>query len=208
MFIRTYPSWQGTQHSSEHSINTTTPEDCSPDTPQVIYLHTSHSDPTLGSPSKSMVPSTAMPALSSLHRPQYQYPATPQPTSPAGHVGRFLDSNPRPSKSPRHGTPPQLPAVSYTDYGVTRYEPSYPASSGVGPQLLASPLSQVQLQERGFFPVANTIPMQAWTTATDAVGLYGASLPSNNSAQYGLAPDQYYVKQENPSQQHYTWNPV
>ncbi|RDW89114.1 hypothetical protein BP6252_01146 [Coleophoma cylindrospora] len=203
---QTYPSWHAAQHSSGHSINTSPPSSLPPNMPQGDYMHVSHSDTTLHSSGTSMAQSTTIPAPSSSNQPQYQFSAPPQPASPTGHVGRFWDSNPRPAKSPRHMTPPELSAASYADYGITRYETTYPANNEAGPPLHSSPLSHVQVQEREYFPIPNAIPMQAWTTASDVGGIYQTSLPSTTPAQYGYAPNQGFVKQEEHPQQHYTWN--
>jgi hypothetical protein len=126
------------------------------------------------------------------NRQQYAYP-TPAP--PAATPIRFVDGNPRPSKSPRHAAPPELPSNTYAEYGA-RFAPPYNGNT-----------SAMATRTNEYFPT--TMPMQAWTTGPDTSVVYGtATQPLQGpNAQHYEFPSEHYVKEESNPQQHYTWNP-
>jgi hypothetical protein len=129
-------------------------------------------------------------------RQQYAYhPASAPPIG--GPPIRFIDSNPRPAKSPRHVAPPELPASSYhSEYSAsTRFAPPYSAPSEPMPPRSAD-----------YFPPP--APAQSWTTAPEPVSTYGTSTqPSSSVQHYDFPSEHQYPKEENGTQQqHYTWS--
>lgn len=162
------------------------------------YLHVSQptGDMThLNSPSSTMPRSQPLPLP---QQPQYPY----QPTSNTTNAApiRFIDNNPRPTKSPRHAPPPEpLPLPSYSDYGA-RFAPPYS-----GPGELLPP------REPAYFP-SHSMPMpQSWTTAAETSGLYGTTTqaPTSSLQHHYQFPNESYAKDENnqSQQNNYTWNP-
>lgn len=154
------------------------------------YLQVNHSNSNL---SHSQSPTTTAPGS---QPPVRQYTFQNSPVSPPAPPVRFIDSNPRPAKSPRHVAPPELPSnASYPDYGA-RFAPPYSGSS--------EPLLQ---RETGYFPTS--LPMQAWTAAPDTTGVYGKTVqaPTSNAQHYAF-PSENYAKEETHTQQNYTWNPA
>ncbi|KAL3422713.1 transcriptional regulator vib-1 [Phlyctema vagabunda] len=198
-----YPSWSATQHQSEH--NTASVPSYQPQSAvQTDYLHVSHSDSTYP-PGTTVVSGTTMPAPQSISRSQYQY--YPPPTTSSNPLPvRYVDSNPRPAKSPRHIGPPDLPTNPYSEYGSARFAPSYTGLGDVSAPLQSPPTVQTSVQQREYFPTTSSMSMQAWTTAADAGGIYGTSMPAGSAQQYNFSGDSQYVKNETAS--HYTWNPV
>lgn len=185
---RTYPSYLGT-HQSEQSTASNTPS--YPATSIGLdYLQVNHSNPDV---SHSQSPATTMPGT---QPPVRQYTFQHSPVSPPIPPVRFMDSNPRPAKSPRHVAPPALPSnAPYPEYG-SRFAPPYSEPS--------EPLPQ---RDPGYFPTS--LPMHAWTTAPDTTGVYGTAMqaPTSNVQHY-VFPNENYVKEEGHTQQNYTWNPA
>lgn len=154
--------------------------------------HSSSETPQTHSPASTM-PAPAPPVRS------YTYQNT---TSPSGAPIRFIDSNPRPAKSPRHQAPPELNSSFSSDF-TARFNAPTPYSSASDPA-----------QPREYFPTS--MSMQPWTTAQDTASTYGTTLPAVTSSHYEYHGDQHYVKEEGhsqappphqqPSQQHYTWS--
>lgn len=149
------------------------------------YLPANHSNAGISQTSSTIMP-RAQP-------PPQDYPfQTPSNTSQPGAQIRFVDSNPRPAKSPRH-VAPEL-SGSYGDYNA-RFAPPY---NGAGDILSA--------RESGYFPTS--LPMQqAWTAPTDAAGIYGTPLQGTQPGQQYQYPSEGYPKEETTQQQNYTWNP-
>ena len=128
--------------------------------------------------------------------PIRQFTFQHSPISPPGPPVRFIDSNPRPAKSPRHIAPPELPSSGpFPDLGA-RFGPSYSGSS-----------EKLQQRESGYFPTS--LQMQAWTTAPGTTGMYGTALqaPTSNVQHYEF-PNENYPKDESHTPQNYTWNPA
>ncbi|KAF5879342.1 putative ndt80 like dna-binding family protein [Botrytis fragariae] len=194
---QTLPSWFAPPHSSEHTPGPSTPnyQGPPPSLSMDNYLqgnHSSSENPQNHSPASTM-PAPAPPVRS------YTYHST---TSPGGAPIRFIDSNPRPAKSPRHQAPPELNSSFSSDF-TARFNAPAPYSSASDP---AHP--------REYFPTS--MSMQPWTTAQDTASTYGTTLPAVTSSHYEYPGDQHYVKEEGhsqpppphqqPSQQHYTWS--
>ncbi|KAF7907286.1 uncharacterized protein EAF01_004873 [Botrytis porri] len=194
---QTLPSWFAPPHSSEHTPGPSTPnyQGPPPSLSMENYLqgnHSSSENPQTHSPASTM-PAPAPPVRS------YTYQST---TSPSGAPIRFIDSNPRPAKSPRHQAPPELNSSFSSDF-TARFNAPTPYSSASDPA-----------QPREYFPTS--MSMQPWTTAQDTASTYGTTLPAVTSSHYEYSGDQHYVKEEGhsqpppphqqPSQQHYTWS--
>ncbi|KAA8572392.1 hypothetical protein EYC84_003014 [Monilinia fructicola] len=194
---QTLPSWFAPPHSSEHTPAPSTPnyQGPPPSLSMDSYLqgnHPSSENPQTHSPASTMS-GPAPPARS------YTYQNT---TSPSGAPVRFIDSNPRPSKSPRHQAPPELNSSFSSDF-TARFTAPAPYSS-----------TTEAAQPREYFPTS--MSMQPWTTAQDTASTYGTALPAVNSSHYEYSGDQHYVKEEShsqpppqhqqSSQQHYTWS--
>lgn len=128
-------------------------------------------------------------------RQQYAYNLASSPPQIVPQT-RFVDSNPRPTKSPRHVAPAELPAnTSYPEYGA-RFPPQYGGSND-------------QLEQRGAGNFPSAMSMQTWTGAPDTSGIYGTSMPalaSNVQGQYQF-PNEPYPKADgsNPPS-NYPWS--
>lgn len=152
------------------------------------YLPVNHPNSDL---SHSQAPNTTAPGP---QPPVRQYKFQNSPISPPAPSVRFIDSNPRPAKSPRHVAPPELPSnASYPEYG-SRFAPSYAGTS--------EPIIQ---RDPGYFPAS--LPMQAWTAAADTTSVYGKTTqePTSNTQHYAF-PNGDYGREETQTQQNYTWN--
>ncbi|ESZ93682.1 hypothetical protein SBOR_5922 [Sclerotinia borealis F-4128] len=184
---QTLPSWFAPPNSSEHTPAPSTPnyQGPPPSLSMDNYLqghHPSSENPRTHSPTSTM-PAPAPPVRS------YTYQNT---TSPSGTPIRFIDSNPRPAKSPRHQAPPESNSSFSSDF-TARFTAAQP---------------------REYFPTS--MSMQPWTTSQDTASTYGTTLPAVTSSHYEYSGDQHYVKEEGhshpqaqhqqPSQQHYTWS--
>src|SRR4051812_39973293 len=98
-------------HAPEHSTAPNTPNYQAP-MGLDSYLQVTTSNADLSHPSPSIPRSQPPPP----QQQQYSYQHPSGSTQSAAQI-RFIDSNPRPSKSPRHVAPPELPAVgAYNDY--------------------------------------------------------------------------------------------
>ncbi len=106
---------------------------------------------------------------------------------------RFVDSNPRPSKSPRHVAPPEVPS-NYADYPTTRFGPPYSGSNND------------PLPSRGpeYFPPA----MQPWTSSPETGVVYGTASQAPGVQHYEFPNDQYGKEEGGSGPPHYTWNPT
>jgi hypothetical protein len=165
------------------------------------YLQSSHSHSSSDSShsqSRSQAPSTQ----------QYTYlPPTSSPAQLAAPI-KFVDSNPRPSKSPRHVAPPErqlsLPESSYPDYNSARFTgPYHNNPSDVlpprDPAYFPQPLSLQQQQTS-----------QPWTSTSDSSGVYGTTIqaPSTQTNHYQFPPEPYVKPEENnhpQPQPSYAW---
>lgn len=128
-------------------------------------------------------------------RQQYGYNMTSSPPQIVNQT-RFVDTNPRPAKSPRHVAPSELPSsTSYSEYSG-RYAPQYGSGND-------------QIESRGSGNFQSGLNMQtSWTGAPDSSGIYCAPMPaqaSNLQEQYQF-PSEPFPKQEgaNPPTS-YSW---
>ncbi|QSZ35461.1 hypothetical protein DSL72_008331 [Monilinia vaccinii-corymbosi] len=194
---QTLPSWFAPPHSSEHTPAPSTPSYQGPPSSLSMDSYLQGNHPTSENP-QTHSPVSTMTARAPPVR-SYTYQNT---TSSSGAPIRFIDSNPRPAKSPRHQAPPELNSSFSSDF-TARFPPPAPYSS----------ISEAA-QPREYFPTS--MSMQPWTTAQDSPSTYGTALPAVNSSHYDYSGDQHYVKAEShsqpppqhpqPSQQHYTWS--
>lgn len=143
----------------------------------------------------SSSPTTMMPRTQPQQLQQYSYQTVSSPAQSAAPI-RFIDNNPRPAKSPRHIPPPaSLPQPAYPDNGA-RFTPAYNGSA--------------EGHREPYFPTSLPMHQQAWTSASDTPGVYGATMqaPTSNLQHHYQFPNDSYVKDENNhTQQNYTWNP-
>jgi hypothetical protein len=188
---QSYPAWNP-QPPPDHTASSSTPTYSAPMGQLDSYLQIDRSNPDLQASTIATMPPP-------LGRPQYGYGPSSAPPIPPSDALRFIDSNPRPSKSPRHMQPPAVPSsnVSYSQYSGT----SYTSSNEVLPS-----------RAPGYFPQSVTMPMQTWTTAPDTGVVYGTSQGGTVQAQqqHYEFPGESYVKGEGGAgqQSHYTWNPA
>ena len=112
---------------------------------------------------------------------------------------RFVDTNPRPSKSPRHVAPSELPsgAAYPSDYGRA-YATQFGGGSG-----------SEQMEARGgapsgHFQSASLNSMHGWTGAPDSSGIYGAPMPALATANM---QEQYHFQNEPFPKQEGSGNP-
>ena len=163
------------------------------------YLQVSHSSADVNhSHAPTSIP-RAQPPQQQQQQQQYTYqPISSSPAQLAAPI-KFVDSNPRPAKSPRHAAPPErhntLPETSYPDYGG-RFAAPYNGTSDVLPP-----------RDPGYFP--SSVPLQQpWSSTSDTSGVYGTSMqaPSNINDHYQFPPVSY-AKDGSNNQQNYTWNP-
>lgn len=188
----TYPAWSAS-HGSDHSNTPNTPNySTSAGVGMENYLHVSHPSTDSHTPTATMS-ATQAPAV----RQQYAYHPASAPATGAPPI-RFINSNPRPAKSPRHTAAPELPSnAPYSDYG-TRFAPPY-----------SGPAEPMPPRNPDYFP--NPVPLQVWTTAPETAAVYGTSTQTSSGQQphYDFPNEQQYSKEESTNtQQHYTWNPA
>ncbi|KAH9217481.1 hypothetical protein DL95DRAFT_295096 [Leptodontidium sp. 2 PMI_412] len=195
----TYQSWNAA-HTPDHSTAPNTPNYPAPSLALDSYLQVNNSSASDLHPNP---PSTTMPALQPPIRQQYAYhPPSSAPTT--SDPLRFIDSNPRPAKSPRHAAPPEVLSngtSNYSEYG-SRYMPPY----GVGVSVSNS-INNEAMPSRapGYFPPTQA-QIQSWTSGSDTGAVYGTS-QAPGVHHYEFPSEQY--KDESASQQpHYTWNPA
>lgn len=143
------------------------------------------------------MPAPAPPLRQQQHQFNYQHTTPSSAANPNANTIRFIDNNPRPSKSPRHNAAPELSiSHSFSDFS-SRFASPY-ASNSEAPQ---------PVQPRDYFPTSAA--MQPWTTAPDTLPAYGTAMPAPNLPHYQFPNEQHYVKEEHGSgQSHYTWNPA
>ena len=125
-----------------------------------------------------------------------QYTFQSSPVSPPVPPPRFVDSNPRPAKSPRHVAAPELPSnAPYPKYG-DRFPTSYAATSEA-------------LLQRDSEYYSMPLSLQNWATTPHTSGNYGRAFqaPTSNTQHYAF-PSEGYVKEETHTPQNYNWNPA
>jgi hypothetical protein len=128
-------------------------------------------------------------------RQQYGYNITSSPPQIVPQT-RFVDTNPRPSKSPRHVAPSELPAnTSYPEYG-RGFAPQYGSGGD-------------QMEPRGAGPFQPGLSMQNWTGAPDTSGIYGAPMPalaSNLQEQYQFSSETFPKSDAGNQPTNYSWS--
>jgi len=190
----TYPSWSAS-HTSDHSNTPSTPSYGTSAVGLENYLQVNHSNSDLPHPSSHSPTATMSATQPPPIRQQYAYHPASAPAAGAPPI-RFIDSNPRPAKSPRHAAPPELPSnAPYSDYG-TRFAPPY-----------SGPPEPMPPRNPDYFP--NPVSLQnSWTTAPETGAVYETSTQTSSGQQHYDFPheQQQYVKDENNTQSHYTWN--
>jgi hypothetical protein len=188
---RNYSTWSAAQ-TSDHTTSPNTPNYSVPPVGLDSYLQVNNSSaPDLHSP----------PTTSSTIPPPRQYayhPSAPGPslTDPL----RFVDSNPRPSKSPRHVAPPEIPPIpsNYSEYGA-RFAPPYSGNSNN---------DSLPSRNPDYFHPPHSVGLQPWsgTTGPETGVVYGTS-QAPGVQHYEFPNEGQFVKEEvNGGQPHYTWN--
>lgn len=191
---RAYQSWNAA-HTPDHTTAPNTPGYPAPSLALESYLQVNNNNST--SDLHSTAPSITMPAPHLPIRQQYAYHPPPPVPNPANDRLRFIDSNPRPAKSPRHTAAPEVLSHSsnnYSEYG-SRYMPPYSVS--IGNEAMPSRAPE-------YFPPTQA-QIQSWTSGPDTGVVYGTS-QAPDVHHYEFPSEQQY-KEDNASQQpHYTWN--
>lgn len=120
---------------------------------------------------------------------------TPHPYQPTSAYLHSADSNPRPTKSPRHAVSSGIPAMPLYPSFEERLPPSMTSLSH------AADPSQ---QPRAYF--SDTLPPEVWTTAENANGMYkyAVSVPPHMPQLYTV-PSQPQTKDDSQHSQ-YDWN--
>ncbi|XMA12105.1 hypothetical protein WAI453_004896 [Rhynchosporium graminicola] len=206
-----YQSWSAA-HSSDQTTTPNTPNYANPPLALDSYLQVNHHHND-NPPSDIHSNPSSMPAPQRPVRPQYSYHTSVSGPSHESLSLRYIDSNPRPSKSPRHVGLPEISSNSslpstgnYPDYG-SRYMPPYGVST----------TSNASMPSRApeYFPLTQT-HIQAWTSSPDPVVVYGTSQAPTGVQNYGFPGEGYnderslqqQQQQQNQQQQsHYTWSP-
>ncbi|KAG4415211.1 hypothetical protein IFR04_011670 [Cadophora malorum] len=191
-----YQSWNAA-HTPDHTTGPNTPNYPAPSLSLDSYLqvHPSNNNNSPSDLHSSNPPPITMPGPQPPLRQQYAY--HPPSSAPTSEPIRFIDSNPRPSKSPRHAAPPEVPLPlpsngNYSEYG-SRYMPPYSNNSN----------EAMPSRAPEYFPPTQQ-QMQAWTSGPDTGVVYGTS-QAPGVHHYEFPSEQY--KEETASQQpHYTWN--
>lgn len=129
-------------------------------------------------------------------RQQYAYNLSSSPPQMAQQA-RFVDSNPRPTKSPRHVAPTELPTnPPYQEYNA-RFAPPYGGSA-----------DQLEPRGAGHFPSA--MGLQSWTGAPDSTGLYGPPMPTQSANlqqdHYQFPSEQYPKTDGGSAPPNYSWS--
>jgi hypothetical protein len=211
----TYPSYLPS-NPPEHTTAPSTPNFQAPMTLD-SFLQANPINPV---PSSNLSLSSPTAGSQPAIRQQYTYNPTTSPQQNAPPL-RFIDSNPRPAKSPRHVPPLQGPtgavelpsSTSYSDYG-TRFAPTYNASSNATPynannnappytsnnsnnnvnnDLLPPP------RDAAYFPTSTSLHMQNWSATSvpqESTGVYAGG----SVMQEGLRNQ---TQQQQHQQQHY-----
>ncbi|KAH8766238.1 hypothetical protein BGZ57DRAFT_943380 [Hyaloscypha finlandica] len=187
MIRQTYSSWNAT-HTTDHTTAPNTPNYPAPSIGIDNYLQVNQSDPNLAHDTPSTI----------------RLPPPPSSEPPSSTTLRFIDSNPRPAKSPRHVAPPEVPSnapQAYSEYS-TRFAAPYSQAPSVA----------MRSRAPEYFPTTQQHSMtmnQPWTSASEVGGVYGTSQPPSVH-QYEFPTEQsQYVKQEGEAPHppmHYTWN--
>lgn len=159
------------------------------------YLQVNQSNQP-GSGLAHLGPPTAGPQIP-IRQQQYAFNITSSPPQMVPQQPRFGDGNPRPSKSPRHVAPSQLPPdTAYPDYG-TRFAAQYAASN-----------EQLEPRGPGHFPPA--INMQPWTGAPDTSGIYAPPMPALASIlqeqHYEYPSDGFSKTDSGAAPSNYSWS--
>lgn len=195
---RTYPTWNAQHTTPDQSTAPNTPNYPAPTVGLENYLHVNQSNTDPSHTSSHPPPVAMAPSQTPLRQQQYVYhPASAPPNG--GPPIRFIDSNPRPAKSPRHVAPPELPPGSYHGEpytNSTRFAPPY-----------SGPSEPMPTRGPDYFP--NPVPIHPWTTGPDAGAVYGTSAQTAPSvAHYDFHNETQYPKDEphQQQQQHYTWS--
>ncbi|TVY27084.1 Transcription factor [Lachnellula hyalina] len=190
----TYPAWSAS-HTSDHTNIPSTPSYGNSSAVGLEnYLQVNQTTTEIPHPSSHSPTATMSATQPPPIRQQYAYHPASAPVA-GGPPIRFIDSNPRPAKSPRHAAPPELPSnAPYSDYG-TRFAPAY-----------SGPPEPMPPRNPDYFPNPVSLPT-SWTTAAETAGVYGTSSQTSNGQQhYDFPGEPQYVKNENNTQSHYTWN--
>ncbi len=154
------------------------------------YGHTGQPSPEVARMHTSPVSQSQLPAPEGTMRPQfYQMSSAPPPSTLSV---QFMDSNPRPTKSPRHAVAPDLSSLPLYASFEERVAPSYT----IPPQA-----SDQGLPLRDYYPV--TLPPENWTTGENGNVTYSTSMPA--PTQHYTYPPEPYPK-DNSQQTHYTWS--
>jgi len=203
--IRSYSPWNANQ-TSDHTTAPNTPNYQAPSLGIENYLQVSHSDPNLAQ-SSSHTPTPNLAPGQQLNRQQYAYHHSQNSETPPSTNLRFIDSNPRPTKSPRHIAHPEVPSnapQAYSDYS-TRFAASYtqPPSEAMPPRALE------------YFPTTQQQSMsmsQPWTTGPESSVVYGTSRqPGVHHYEFPHEQSQYVKGDGGGAAPHppmqYTWNP-
>jgi len=193
MIRQTYTSWNPT-HTPDHTTAPSTPNYAATSIGLDNYLQVSHSNQDLGQGNSHPPPTSLAPGPPPI-RQQYAYHHPPTSAPSAGESLRFIDSNPRPAKSPRHVAPPELPSnAPYSEYGA-RFAAPYSGPSEAMPS-----------RAPDYFPTS--MPMNPWTSAPEPGVVYGTSGQAPGVHHYEF-PSEQYVKEEGAPHppMHYTWNP-
>lgn len=201
---RTYSSWNAT-HTPDHTTAPNTPNYPATSVGIDNYLQVNHSDQNLAQPS-SHPPATSLAPGPPPIRQQYAYHHPPVSEALSSAPLRFIDSNPRPAKSPRHVAPPEVPSNApqgYQEYS-TRFAAPYSAS----------PNEAMPSRAPDYFPTAHSMSMsQPWTSGPEPGVVYGTSQPPGVHHYEFPSEQGQYVKEESggggalhPPMQ-YTWNP-
>jgi hypothetical protein len=202
---RTYSAWNAT-HTPDHTTAPNTPNYPAPSIGIDNYLQVNHSDPNLAQ-SSSHSPATSLAPGPPPVRQQYAYHHPPSTEGGSSAPLRFIDSNPRPAKSPRHVAPPEVPSnapQAYSEYS-TRFVAPY-----------SQPLNEAMPSRAPeYFPTTQQHSMsmsQPWTSGPEAGVVYGTSQPPGVH-HYEFPHEQgQYVKEEGGQvaphpPMHYTWDP-
>lgn len=191
---RTYSSWN-TTHTPDHTTAPNTPNYPATSLGLANYLQVNHSNPDLAQAS-SQLPATSIAPGPAPTRQQYAYHHTPTSAPITSEPLRFIDSNPRPAKSPRHVAPPELSSnAPYTEYG-TRFALPY-----------SGPSEAMPTRAPEYFPT--TMSINAWTSGPEAGVVYGTSSQAPGVHHYEFPNEQYVKEEEAPHPpQHYSWNPT
>ncbi|CZR60287.1 related to acid phosphatase [Phialocephala subalpina] len=177
----TYSTWNAAQ-TSDHTTSPNTPSYPVPAVGMDNYLQVNNSTQDLHANTHS--PATVIPP------PIRQYAYHPS-SGPGGE--RFVDNNPRPTKSPRHVAPPEIPS-SYAEYG-TRFAPPYSGGNN----------DPIPSRNPEYFPPA--LPLQPWSSGPGTGVVYGTA-QAPGVQHYDFPNDQYVKEEGNSGPPHYTWHPT